>query len=123
MTSVIAVAIVVVKAVVWTTAIIDMAVVVEVSTIDVMADVEIIVTSTATIVLKFASSVSYSVDVPSKVAVDLFMDALSGAMILGVLTGIVIGKEVFADANANIFSVVMTGFACRVTSPLEDFHR
>ena len=118
----VAVLVAVVGMLVWDTEISNVVVVVEVLVIDVLADVEIIVVGAIVIVLKFALPVSYSVDVPSSdVAVDLFMDALTGVM-LGVLTGIGIG--VLTDVGANAFAVVMmTDLEFPVSTALEVFSR
>ena len=108
-----------VKVLVWAVAIMDMVVVVEVLVIDVLADVEIIVVGAIVIVLKFALLVSYCVDVPSsEVDVDLFIDALAGA-ILGVLPGF--GIEALADVNAIAFAVVMTALEFPMPTTLEEF--
>ena len=55
---------------------------------------------------------------PSEVDVNLFMDALAGA-ILGVLPGF--GIEALADVNAIAFAVVMTDLEFPVSTPLEEF--
>jgi hypothetical protein len=96
--------VVVVKVLVWSAAITDMAVVVEVLVIDVLVDVEIIVVGVIVIVLKFVLPVSYSVNVTSGVVFDLFADGLTGVM-LSVLPGI--GIEVLAGVNTNAFPVTM----------------
>ena len=114
------VVVVVAKVLVWDAAIIDMVMVVEVSAIGVMTDVEIIVIGVVVIVLKFALPVPYSVDVPSGVAVDLFMASSPGVM-LGVRAGI--GTEVLADVNANAFTAAMTALEFPVPSPLEECSR
>ena len=88
-----------VKVLVRDAAIINMVALVEMLVIALLTDVEIVMTGVVHIDLKSALSVSYSVDVPSAVAVDLFM-------VEGVLTAI--GIEVLADVNANAFAVVMT---------------
>ena len=103
MVTVISVLNVMVKELVWVTAIIDLAVLFKKLDDDLLVNVEFLVVATTVIVLKFALTVSYSADVPSDVAVDLFMDGLTGVM-LCVLNGI--GIEVFADVNANAFEVV-----------------
>ena len=59
-------------------------------------------------------------DVLSAVAVDLFMDASTGAM-LRVLTGI--GIEGLSDVNANASAAVMTALELPVSTPLEGFGR
>ena len=106
--AIVVVVVVVIKVLVWAEAIGNMVVVVGVLGIGVLADVEIIMAGVAVIVLKFALPVSYSVDVPSDVAVDLFMDGLADVM-LCVLNGISI--EVLADVSVNTFGVVMTTLA------------
>ena len=117
----IVVVIVEVNVMVWATSIIDKVVVVEVLAIDVLIDGEIFVLVVIVIVLKFALSVSYSVDVPSSdVAVDLFIDALAGVM-LAVLAGIGIGM--LADVSAKAFVVAMTALEFPVSTPLEVFSR
>ena len=98
------------KVMVWVAAINNMVVVVEVLGVTVLVDVEFIVLAVSAIVLKFALAVTYSADVSSDVAVDLFMDALAGVM-LRVLTGISIEVLVLADVSANAFGVVMTTLA------------
>ena len=86
--------VVVVKVLAWDTAIINMAVVVEV----------------------FALPVSYSVDVPSSdVSVDLFMDALA-AVVVGVLFEI--GIEALTGVSGNAFAVAMTALAFPVLKSL-----
>ena len=85
---------------------------VEVLVIDVLSDVEIIVVGVITV------PIAYSVDVPSGVAVDLFVDALAGVMVVG-LSGIG-GINVL---NANAFAVVMTVLEFPVPTPVEDFSR
>ena len=118
---VIVVVVAVVKVLVWAAAVIDMGVVVEALAINVLADVEPIVMGVIMIVLKFASPVPYSVDVPSSDAdVDSFKDALAEAT-LRALTGI--GIEVLADASANVLAVVMAALEFPVSAPLEDFSR
>ena len=98
-----------------------MVVVVEVLSIGVLADLEIIVVGAIVIVLRFALPVSYFVDAPlSGVAVDLFTDALADVMI-GVLTGIDIA--VLPEVNANAFAVVMTALGFPVSTTLEEFSR
>ena len=109
--------VVVVKVVVWASAIVNMVVVVEVLIMNVLADVEVIVVGFVLNVLKFTLPVSCSVYVSSDVAVDLSMDSL----ILNVLTGISI--EVLADVNANDFAVAMTALEFPVSTPLDDFSR
>ena len=105
----------VVKVLVWAVGVIGMVVVVEVS---VLADVEIIVMGFIVTVLKCALPMPYSVDVPSDLAVDLFMDASAGVM-CGVLNGI--GIEVLADATANALAVVITSLKLGVLTSLEGF--
>ena len=95
MVAITAVLVVVVKVLAWDTVIINMTVVVEVLVIDV-----------------FALPVSYALDAPSDVSVDLFMDAL----VFGVLSGI--GVEVLADVSASIFAVAMTALAFPVLKSL-----
>ena len=105
------------KLLVWATSIINIAVVVEVLAIGVLADVEIIVLGVIVIVLKFVLPVTYSVDVSSGVDIDLFMDALVSVMI-GVLTGI--GIEVLAAMGVNTFAAI-TLLKCPMGTPLEEF--
>ena len=111
--AVIVVVVVVVKVLVWAAAVINMVVVVEVLALN----VEVIVVGGIVRVLSFDFPVSYSVDVPSDVAVGLFVDALTH----GVLSGISI--EVLADVSANAFTVIMTALECPVSTPLEGFSR
>ena len=101
------------KLLVWATSIINIAVVVEVLAIGVLADVGIIVVG----VLKSVLPVTYSVDVSSDVDIDLFMDALVGVMI-GVLPGI--GIEVLAAMGVNTFAAI-TLLKCPMGTPLEEF--
>ena len=101
-------------------AISNMVVVDEVLIIAVLVDVEIVVVGDMAIVLEFALSSSYSVDVPPGVTADLFMEALAG-VILGVLTGIDI--DVLADVNVNALTVVMTALEFPVSTALEKFSR
>ena len=100
MVAITAVRVVVVKVLAWDTVIINMTVVVEVLVIDV-----------------FALPVSYALDAPSDVSVDLFMDAL----VFGVLSGI--GVEVLTDVNTNVFAVVMVALKFPVLTALEEFSR
>ena len=88
--------------------------------IDVLTDVEVIVVGVTVNVLKWALPVPYSVDVPSDVAVDLFMDALPVAM-FRVLSGI--GIEVLADVTANALVVVITSLKFGVLTSLEELGR
>ena len=69
------------------------------------------------IVLKFALSVSCSIEVPSGVVVGLSTDALAGVM-LGVLRGIDI-----ADVSVNAFAVAITSLTFPLSTPLEEFSR
>ena len=108
------VVVVAVNVLVWAKEIIGMAVVLEVLVID----VAIIVVGVVVVILNFALSISYSVDVPSDVAADLFMDALAAAM-LGVLT--VIGVESFADMNATVSTVALPALEVRMSTKLEEF--
>ena len=118
MAEVLGVLVVVVKVLVWDAAVINMVVVVEV--FDVLVTAEIIVVGVIVIVLKFALPDLSSVDVPSDVTVDLFMDAVAGAR-LAVLPEI--GIEVLSDVSANAFAVVMTALEFPVPTPLEEFSR
>ena len=120
MVAVIEVVVVVVKVLMWDTPIIDMVVVVEVMVIDVLVDVEIIVVGFTVIVLKLTLSALYSVDVPSDVAVELFMDALTCAIIVFLTE---IGVEVLPDVSANAFAVIITALEFPVLAPLEKFRR
>ena len=72
------------------------------------------------IVLKFVVAVSYSVDVPSDVDVDLFMDVLSGVMIR-VWRGI--GIDVLAAVSESAFAVIMTALEFPVPTPSGEFSR
>ena len=72
------------------------------------------------IVLKFVMAVSYSVDVPSDVDVDLFVDVLAGVMIR-VLRGI--GVDMLAAMSENAFAVIMTALEFPVPTLLEEFSR
>ena len=112
--AVIEVRVAVVKVMVWVAAIGGMVVVGEVLVIDVLADVEIIAVGVIVIVLKFVLTVSYSVGVPSDMAVDLFMNDLTGVM-LDVLTEI--GIEVSAGVNATALTVVMTDLEFPMSAP------
>ena len=87
-----------------------------VGVLGVLRDVGMVVVGAIVIVLIFVLPDLYSVNVPSDVAVELFMNALTDIM-LGVLLGI--GVEVWADANTNAFPVVMT--ALDVSTPLKEF--
>ena len=104
---------VVIKVMMWAAAIINMVVAVEVLLIEVLADVKISVVDAIVIVLKFALSVLYSVDVPSDVNVDLLTDGV----MFSALSGICI--ELLVDVNANAFVVVMTDLDFPVSTPLE----
>ena len=117
---VVVVVVVVVKVPVWAAWIFDMVVVVEVFFIDVLADVEILVVGVIVIVLKFAFTVSCSLDVSSGMTIDSFMEALAGVM-LGVLSGI--GMEVLAGVAANTFVFAMTALGFPVSTPLEECSR
>ena len=120
MVAVIVVVVFVVKVLVWAAWIFDMVVVVEVFFIDVLADVEILVVGVIVIVLKFAFTVSCSLDVSSGMTIDSFMEALAGAM-LGVLSGI--GVEELADVNTNVFAFRMAALEFPVSTPLKEFSR
>ena len=98
-----------------------MAVVVEVSVIDVLADVVTVVVGVIVFVLKLALPASYSVGVPSDVAVGLFMDALADTMLGFLLPGIDI--EVLANVDVNAFAVVVTDLEFSVSTPLEELSR
>ena len=102
MVSVIVVVVVVVKVLVGDAEIIDTVVLVERL---VLADV--IVSA-----VKFVMPTSCSVDMPSDVAVDLLMDALSRISI-GVL----------ADVNANAFASAVTALKFPMSTTLEEFSR
>ena len=71
-------------------------------------------------VWKSALPVSCSVDMPSGVDADLFMDE-EAAKMRGVITRIVI--EVFTDVSANAFAVIVTALEFPVSTPLEEFGR
>ena len=88
----------------------------------VSADVEMIVAGVIVIVLKFALTVSCSIDVSSSGAtVELSMDAnIAGAM-LGVL--VASGIEALSDVNAKVFAVVIIALEFPLSSPVEDFSR
>ena len=120
MISAMVVVVIVVNVLLWVAAMINMVVVVEVLVIDVLTGVGIIVVGDIVIVLNFASPESYSVDSPSRMAVDLFMD-MSSDVTLGFLPAI--GIEVLADVNANDFTVAMTVLEFTVSTPLEGFSR
>ena len=101
-----------------------MVVIADVFAIDVLADVEVIVVGIIVIVLKFALPGPYSVDVPSGVVVDLFMDVLASVMIgamLVALPGTCI--EVLPGMTSNTFAAVLTAFKFSVSTPLEEFSR
>ena len=109
---------VVLRLLVWDTATIGMVLLVEVSTILVMADVNIIVAGTIFIVLEFALPVPYSIDASSSaVVVKLFTNALAG-VILAVLASIDV--ELMPDSSANAFAVAMTALEFPVPTPLEE---
>ena len=112
MVSVIMVLGVVVKVLVRAAEAINMVVIVEVLTIDLLADVEIMVVGAIVIAFKF--DLAYSV---ADMDVDLFMGALAGAM-LGDLPGIDV-----ADVSANAFAVAITALEFPVPTPLEEFSR
>ena len=92
-------------------------VVVEVLIIDVLADVEIIVVGVIAIVLMSVLKVSYSVDVTSGEAFDLFVDA----WMLDVRAGIAL--LLLAGVNANAIAVVTTALEFPVSTALKDFSR
>ena len=115
MVAAIVIVVVVAKVLVWAASIFGIVVVVEVLSIGVLADVEIIVVGVIAIILKVPLPIPYSVDVPSGLVVDSFMDAV----ICGALTGI--GIEVLADVTANAFAVVMIALEFPVSTPLEEF--
>ena len=71
-------------------------------------------------VWKSALPVSCSVDMPSGVDADLFMDEEAATM-RGVITRIVI--EVFTDVSANAFAVIVTALEFPVSTLLEGFGR
>ena len=118
MVAVIVVVVVMIKVLAWAAAIIDLVVAVGVLVNGVLVDVEIIAVGDTVIVLKFSFPVSYSVDVPSDVAVGLLTVEMAG-VILGVLPGI--GVEVLADVSANAFAVVTTAVEFLVSPSSEDF--
>ena len=110
--------VVMVKVLVWVEAIVNMVVVVEVIVIGVLADVGDIVMGVIVIVLTFVFSVSYPVGVSSSdVAVDLFMDALTGLMLVALSS---IGVDVLANVNLNRFAVLATSFEFSKPGPLEE---
>ena len=92
---------------VWDAAMVGMVVVV--------SDEENVVVSVIENVLKLVLIVSYSVVVPSDVAVGFCMAALA-ALLLGVLPGFAI--EAFADVNANVLAVVVTASEFPVVTTL-----
>ena len=106
MVAAIVVAIVVVRVLLWDTAIIDIVVVDKVLFTGVWADVMI--------ASEFAVTVSY------------FGDVLSG-MVVGAVTDAMmdfvsdIGVEVLADANVNVFASLMTALEFAVPKPLGGF--
>ena len=110
MIAVIVVVVVEVKVLVWSTSIIDTVLTVEV----LVVDAEII------LVGFIALPISYSVDVPSGVAADLFMDSLPGLMLVG-LAGI--GIVVLTGVNSNAWAVVMTILEFPVPTPLKESSR
>ena len=120
----IVVVVVVVKVLVWAIAAVDMVVVVEVSVMDVRADVvidtlsgvEIIVVAVA--LKKFAVSIPFFVDVLSNMVVDTLTDALD-TVIMGCVADI--GVEVLADANGNVFTSLTTALEFAVPEPLREF--
>ena len=114
------VVVLVVEVLVKDTAIMDVVVVVEVMFIGVLADVENVVAGVIVTVFRFSLTVSNTVDVPSGVAVDLFMDELAGVM-LAVLPDITI--EVLTGVNGNAFAVIMTALEFSMSSTLEEFSR
>ena len=52
-------------------------------------------------------------------AVDLWMETLTGVVIISGLSGI--GVDVLVDANVNVFAGVMTDFGFATPGPLEYF--
>ena len=88
--------------------------------IDVLADVEVAAVGVIAIVLKFAFTVSCSLDVSSGMTIDSFMEALAGVM-LGVLSGISV--EELADVNTNVFAFRMAALEFPVSTPLKEFSR
>ena len=112
MVAVIVVVVVVVEVLVRAEAIVGMVVVVEVLFIGVLADVEIIVAGVIVIVLKFDLPVSYSVDVPSGLFVDSFMDASAGVV-----------RAVLPAIGVGVLAVVMTPLEFPVSTPLEECSR
>ena len=110
------------KVLVRDAAIMNMAAVVEVLFIVLLTGMEIVVVGVIRVDLKSAVSVSYSVDMPSALAVDLSMVALAITM-LGVLLGIGIAVLADVNANANAFVLVMTALDSPVPTPLEEFSR
>ena len=117
MVTVIAVLDVMVKELVWVAAITDLVVLVEVLGAGVFVDEEFIVVATTVIVLKFASTVSYFIDMPSGLVVALCIDASAG-VVVGALAGI--GIKVLSDVSANSFAVVMTALEFPVSTPSEE---
>ena len=130
----IVVVVIAVKVLVWTAAVINMEVAVEVLVIDVRAEViidtlvapEIIVVAAAVSALEFAVSISYFLDVLSDMVVAALTGALTGVIIdfvsgiiLDVLPGI--GVEVLTDANAKAFEFPMTALEFVVSKLLEGF--
>ena len=113
----IAVAVAVVKVMMWVETIGNMEVEVGVLMIDVLSNAEIIVAGAIVIVLKFALPVSYSVDASSSaVAVDscAFVDALAG-VILAVLVGI--GFGVIPDVISNEFAFGISTLDLPMSTP------
>ena len=115
----IVVVVIAVNVLVWTAAVINMEVVVEVLVIDVRAEViidtlvapEIIVVAAAVIALEFALPISYFVDVLSDMVVDAFALTCAMAFVSD------IGVEVLADANANIFAFLVTALELALPKP------
>ena len=107
---------VVAKLLVWDTSIINIVVAVDVLSIDMFADVEIIVLTVVVIALDFAVTVSHSADVVVGMLIDVLAD-----VIIGVLSSI--GVDVLTDVNVNIFAVVMTVLEFAVPASSEGFSR
>ena len=98
--------VVVVKVLVWDVVILKMVVVVEVFFLSALAVVEIIAVIVIVIVFKFALPVSYSLGVPSGVA-------------MRACIGVVLGS--LADIGIGVCPVIMTGVKFPVSIPEADF--
>ena len=112
MVAAIVVVVVVVKVLVRAAAIVSMVAVVEVLVSGVLTDVEIIAVRVIVIVLKVSLPMPYSLDVPSGLFVDSFMDASAGVV-----------RAVLPAIGVGVLAVVMTPLEFPVSTPLEECSR